>query len=125
MNDSDEAPSQNQVEQYDFIFAHIARMKSSCCGAEIETNDTPIHYYCRGKIVNIAEVGEDKTCDECREFCQEIPDDVMSKKEILEFCDSYLEIDIYYLEKHLKEIMHKENLLEFRQALKSVKEHLK
>ncbi len=85
-------------------------MKSSCCGAEASRSFGE---------------SDDLHCLMCLKKCRAIKDDIMSKKEILKFCDSYLEIDIYYLEKHLKEIMHKENLLEFRQALKSVKEHLK
>lgn len=87
-------------------------MKSSCCGAELKLAQ---EYVSEAN----AYIETDIICDECREFCQEIPDDIMSKKEILEFCEKweYHELDKW---SDLEEFIRTSDLL-----LKSIREHLK
>lgn len=89
-----------------------ARMKSSCCGAELKLAQ---EYVSEAN----AYIETDIICDECREFCQEIPDDIMSKKEML-----------YEIEPYIEFLSHENGvgMINFERLfyiLKSIREHLK
>lgn len=49
--------------------------KSSCCGAEFI------------RLQKVEDSHKEMGCDECKNFCDSIPDDIMSRKEIVAFCE--------------------------------------
>lgn len=97
-------------------------MKSSCCGTEALVCGGNTKYY---------------TCSVCNKPCDSIDDDILSKKEILEFCEKWgMDLELDECADNIRSVTTTTNnhwdslqyigdwLDDLQQFLKSVKHHM-